>query len=881
MSFQPSDFSAAFKKVLKSIQLFVKRLKEKNVFRNIRISSQVAWNLFLILIVFTLVGVFFAGGAGAGYFTALVKDEPVMSYQKMKKDIYNYSETSEIYFNDDVYLGEMPSSLKRDQVDLDDVSDHVKKALVATEDRYFYEHKGVVPKAVIRSLFQEVSSAPTVTGGSTLTQQIVKNQILTPEVSFKRKAKEMLYAMRIERFFNKSEILAAYLNVVPFGRNAAGDNIAGIQAAALGVFGVDADKLNLPQAAYLAGMPKNPFTYTPFQNSGGVKKDLTPGLDRMKTVLTRMKENQFITDKQYKKALNYNIKKHLRKPGKSSYEKYPSLTNEVKRRATKIIAKQIADKQGKDGKKLAENAHLYERYQYEQKHSGIGTIDPKLEKNASKLKKDSKQFSRFKEIADKKIARSGYKIHTTVDKKVFDRMQKVARDYKGYGPKKPFCFNGKCDEDENTGKEKRYIQQLASMLIKNDTGAILGFVPGRDHDKLQLNLATQAHRSNGSTMKPLAVYAPAMEMGLAQPGSTVADIPYEYNNGDPVHNFNKSSYHGLESVRKALYLSHNVPAVKTYTKEMRQGEPRKYLEKMGVTSLVGADHQSFGIGSLHNGITIEENTNAFTTFANGGKFVDSYMIQKIVDKNGKVIYKHKAKPKRVFSKQTNFLMLDMMRDVLNRGTASGLPSQLQFQSDWAGKTGTSQKVRDEWFVATNPNVTLGLWTGYAKQIGMHYNSAANRTQQLWAELANAAHDVRPKLMAPDDRFHMPSGIVKRSVCKVSGKLPSDACKKAGLVRSDLFNEKFVPSETGDAMVSKGGKFSLKKNYIEDHFLDAKSKDFYKYLPDGWSHFVPPSKIKEIPGGSNDRSKKEEKPKKKNENKDKDKPKNEDKPKNKD
>lgn len=450
----------------------------------------------------------------------------------------------------------------------------------------------------------------------------------------------------------------------------------------------------------------------------------------------------------------------------------------------------------------------------------------------------------LRKLLIKKISRSGYKIHTTIDKKVYDRMQKAAHDYKGYG-----------------SDQKGNLQQVASVLIKNDSGKILGFVAGRDYEQRNLNLATQTYRSNGSTMKPLAVYAPAMEMGLTQPGATVADLPLPKPEKGYYQDFGNNYHgHGLESTRKALYESHNIPAVRTYVQNMKHGDSRDYLQKMGFNWLVGADHQTLGIGGLTRGTSVEENTNAFTTFGNNGKFKDAYMIDKIVDKNGKTLYKHKAKPKRIFSRQTNFLMLDMMRDVLHKegATAAGLPAKLKFQADWAGKTGTSQNQTDEWFVGTNPNVTLGLWTGYVQHIQMDYNRAANRTQQLWADMANAAYDVHPKLMAPDDRFSMPSGIVQRSVCKVTGKLPSKACKKAGLVRKDYFNEKYVPTEKGDAIQSKGDQFSLKKNYIADHFYKAKDEDFYKYLPEGWSNFVPPDQLKEE--SKDDDSKPEDTPK---------------------
>ncbi|HEX6923491.1 MAG TPA: transglycosylase domain-containing protein [Bacillales bacterium] len=891
MSFQPSDLGGYFKKAAESVQSFVQFLRDKHIFKSFRVTYKVIWNFFLVFIILGTMGTIFAFGAGAGYFASLVKDEPIMSYAAMKKQIYSYSQTSEIFFAHHVYLGKIPTSLQREEVDLSNVSDYVKKALVATEDQYFYKHEGVVPKAVMRALFQEVTNAPTQTGGSTLTQQLVKNQILTPEVSFQRKAKEMLYAMRIERFFSKSEILEAYLNVVPFGRNASGQNIAGIQAAAQGVFGVDADKLNLPQAAYLAGMPKNPYTYTPFLNAGGVKDDISEGLERMHEVLKRMLNAGFITKKQYKKAMDYNIRKHLREPKPSTFENYPYFTDEVRRRVVEILAKQIAEKEGYNGEELAKHANVYGKIKYEEDFGKLPGNS--LEESAkykgykwSTLKEDKKLFERFKDIADSNIDSKGYTIYTTVNKKLYDAWQKVTAKYPNYrkscyknlDPETHERLNDNCADEPVKKDQKKYLQQVAGMLIQNDTGKILTFVAGRDYSKLQFNLATQAYRSNGSTMKPLLVYSPAMEMGITQPGSILADLPYEYpGTNDSVTNYAKN-YHGLETMRTALYRSHNIPAVKTYVKELRHGDPTKYLEKMGVTSLLGTDdtNPTLAIGSLTKGITVEENTNAFATLGNGGKFVDAYMIQKITDADGNVIYKHHKDPVRVFSPQTAYLMLDVMRDVLGpSGTAGGLPQYFDYHTDWAGKTGTAQKFWDEWFVATNPNVTLGVWTGYKPHIELDHNGVGldynDRTQQLWARYSNAAHEIRPELMDPEERFHMPTGIVRRTVCKVTGMLPSDLCYEAGLTVSELFNAKYAPNQVGHALgrgyyvMIDGEKYiagpntpaAFKKkgllvseDFIEDHYLGVSMDEFLSYTAyynsGAWEKLMP---AKELNAGS--------------------------------
>src|SRR5690625_315205 len=317
--------------------------KKGTIQKTSRVTYDVFSNLLLFFIVIGAMVLLFAGGVGAGYFASLVKDEPIRSYEDMRKDIYNYEETSKLYFANDKYIGDIRSDLHREEIELEDVSDLVIQAVLATEDQSFYEHNGIVPKAIVRALYQEVSSSGTQTGGSTLTQQLIKNQILTNEVSFERKAKEILLAMRLENFFEKDEILEAYLNIIPYGRNSAGRNIAGIQTAAQGVFGLDASELNIPQAAYLSGLPQNPYAYTPFLNSGEVKKEesLQLGLNRMETVLKRMYQNEFISEEEYEEALRYDIVSDFIESEDTPMEKYPAIVLELEKRAKEIIIEKI------------------------------------------------------------------------------------------------------------------------------------------------------------------------------------------------------------------------------------------------------------------------------------------------------------------------------------------------------------------------------------------------------------------------------------------------------------------------------------------------------------------------------------------------------------
>ncbi|VEF47270.1 penicillin-binding protein 1A [Bacillus freudenreichii] len=766
-----------FNKWREQAKQLTKELGNKDINKKARIAYGVTWNIILLTIILLFLGGIFAGGVGAGYFASLVKDEKVRPGESMKKDIYQYEETSKLYFANNVYLGKLQSDIDREEVKIKDISDYLKKAVIATEDEYFYEHDGVVPKALMRAVFQELTNSAVQSGGSTLTQQLIKNQILTNEVSFDRKAKEILLALRLEKFLEKDEILEAYLNVTTFGRNSSGQNVGGVQAAATGIFGVDAKDLNLPQAAFIAGLPQNPFMYTPFAQGGGLKEKnlLEPGLKRMKTVLYRMYTEDYITKKEYDKALKYDIVDDFIKPQPRPFEKYPYLTEEIERRGIEVLTEVLA------------------------KEDGYSKKD--LEKNGGRL------MEKYEKLARRDIRQNGYQIHSTINKEIYDKFQKIKDEYQNYGYTKVSQV-----KNEETGKMEEKIEpvQIGAILIENKTGKILSFVGGRDYNLNAQNHATQAKRQNGSTMKPLLVYAPAMEMGLSAPGAVVADIPISVG-GKAFRNYS-GRYYGLVSSREALAKSHNASAIYTYLKTIDK-KPYKYLEKMGISTLTETDKTTYAaaLGGVQVGISVEENTNAFTTFANGGKFVDAYMIDKITDADGKVVYKHKAKPVDVFTPQTAYLMTDMMRDVFRSGTAAGVPGMLKFSSDWAGKTGTTNGPNDSWLIGSNPNVTFGTWIGYDDPAPLSSDgSESRRNYGIWASLLNGAYDVSPKLIKSDERFKMPGGIVSRSYCAISGLLPSKACSNLGLVKSDIYNAKYVPTKVDDSLgngryVTAGGR----------------------------------------------------------------------------
>ncbi|GAA4072866.1 transglycosylase domain-containing protein [Amphibacillus indicireducens] len=772
-----------FQDKLKQIGQGIKTFIDKGMIqRFFRVSYDVIWNIILFFLVIGLLFFFFIGGIGAGYFASLIKDEPLRSSEEMVSAIYNYEETSEIYFANNVFLGEVSSDLHRDVTTLDKVSQDIINGLIATEDEYFETHEGIVPKAILRAVFQEVTGSNVQTGGSTLTQQIIKNQILTNEVSFDRKAKEIVLAMRLENFMEKDEILEAYLNISPFGRNSNGRNIAGIQTAAQGIFGVDADEVNLAQAAFLAGLPQSPIGYSPFTNVGTVKSEegLEAGLSRMETVLSRMLSAGYITEAQYQEALEFDLIGSLAERLPTTYDEYPYLSEEVRRRVESIFKEKLALEDGYTLEELESSAELNEQYQI---------------------------------YAARELSQGGYKIHTTINKEIYDKFQEVTANFNNFGRDKTAIVREGNEtrtimtEDPETEELIPLVQQqqAGAVLRDNATGAIIAFVAGRDFERDNVNFAVgTTRRQVGSTAKPILVYGPAYEEGVLQPGSILPDAKFVDNSGPNAwspSNFSRGRYYGLVTARRAMVSSYNVSTAYGYIQLLKQANPiPDYLVKMGFDHIPENQYRlpAMALGSFE--ATVEENTSAFSTYGNNGQFVDSYMIEKIETIDGEVVYQHESEPVDVFSPQTSYLIIDVMRDVLTSGTGGTARANLRNPGvDWAGKTGTSNDLVDAWFVATNPNVTLGTWMGYGYRQSLD-DGYSGRNQTYWAQLVNAATEIDPELMAPAGRFQQPGGLVSRSFSLVSGQPPSEITRSLGLVGSDLFNANFAPTGTDNSLI---------------------------------------------------------------------------------
>ncbi|WP_323704563.1 transglycosylase domain-containing protein [Mammaliicoccus sp. Dog046] len=707
-------------------------------------------NLFFIIVFISCLLLALGLGIGGGYFAGLVKDEKVMSKKEIKQQLYSMTESTSVYFGSGESLGRLKSDVQRDVIKGSDMSDNVKNALISTEDEDFYKHNGIVPKAFIRASVQEVLGTPNSSGGSTLTQQLVKNQLLTNETSFERKAKEMLLSMRVEKNLSKDEIITSYLNVVSFGRNSNGSNIAGIESAAQGVFGKSAKDLNVAQSAYLAGLPQNPYTYTPFLPNGDLKDDdsLQYGFNRQHYVLKRMYQEEKIDKKTYKDALKFDLKKSFVEKIEEPNQKYPYLTEEVEKRTIDILKYHLAK-----------------------------------EDNISKNELDQTPvlMTKYTEKASKAMRNEGYRVDTTIDKDMYDKLQDVKNNSSHYSTDREASYTN----SEGKQDTKDFQHEVGALLKENESGKILAFVGGRDYEKSQINHATAAKRSPGSTMKPLLTYAPAFEHGLITPNTALLDKKFDYLGYSP-DNYDRREF-GPVTADYALRNSLNLSTLRLYS-NVQDYKPWENLNKMGMN--VPKDIQdglALTLGTAD--FTLEQDVNGYSTLANKGEYNDSYMINSIKSRDGKVIYQHKKDPKRIFSESTTYLTTSILKGVLDDG--SGYQIKNSFDGNWAGKTGTSQDAKDSLFVGYTPKVTLGIWMGYDQPIS--FDEENHYQLYMWRDMVNALSTTDREKLGYDSDFTKPSTVSEDTVCQYTNS--TNGCSKdESKASSTLISDKLDTSQ---------------------------------------------------------------------------------------
>ena len=706
-----------------------KKAADSSVLGGFRVASILAKILngfkvtFNTLFILAFIGGLLGVGVAMGYGVALFDKAKVPQTEELVKQVKDIASISEITYADGSSIASIEGDLLRTSVASDAISDNLKKAIIATEDEHFNEHKGVVPKAVIRATLGTFVGLGSSSGGSTLTQQVIKQQVVGDAPTLARKATEIVDALALERVMSKDEILTTYLNIAPFGRNHKGQNIAGAQQAAEGIFGVNASDLTIPQAAFIAGLPQSPISYSPYESDGSMKsdEDMALGIKRAKDVLYNMYRTGALSQEDYDKYKDYDFKQDFLPSGS-------------------------VNGSSRDYLYFATLAEATDRmYDYLIQRDNV---------SAQEQKNESIQKA-YRDLATKEIENGGYKITTTINKNVHTAMQNAVANYGSL-------------VDDSTGQP-----EVGNVLMDNQTGAILGFVGGRNYQGNQNNHAIDTKRSPASTTKPILAYGIAIDQGLMGSASILSNYPTNFSNGNPIMHVNNPGT-AMMTLGEAINYSWNIPAYWTYrTLREKSVDVKGYMEKMGY------EIPEYGIESLPMGggieVTVAQHTNGYQTIANNGVYHKKHMIAKIESTDGRVVYEHKDEPVQVYSKATATIMQSLLRDVISSRITSSFQTDLASinpglaRADWIGKTGTTNEDENMWLMLSTPRLTIGGWLGHddnrplAK--GGYYRNA-----NYMAHLVNAIQQAEPGIWG-NDRFNLDPSVTKSQVLKSTGEKP--------------------------------------------------------------------------------------------------------------
>lgn len=539
----------------------------------------------------------------------------------------------------------------RIEVPLSQISPTLIKAVVAVEDRRFFDHDGFDPIRIAGSALAVMEAGEAVQGGSTITQQLAR-QSVGREKTLARKVRELLFAAQLEHHLSKDEILELYLNKVYFG-----DGLYGVEAASRGYFGKRAAELSLPEAALLAGLLKAPSSYAPTDRPDKAEA-------RQGVVLKAMLDADAITREEYDRAITSVVEIYDGLRRDEPYGKY--FKEEVRR-------------------------ELVERFGADRVNEG------------------------------------GLQVYTTIDL----AMQKAAEDAVAQGLR----------DIEKSLSKKRLAEadplQAALIAIEPKTGYVRAMVGGRDFSKSPFNRATQAKRQPGSAFKPF-IYAAAVESGMG--ADDWIDGLYE-----PVYASNKEwtpddEHFGDESVtlREGLRLSSNRAAV-------------RLMQTVGVRKTIRAA-SAFGFGDLPmvpsvalgaGEVTLSSITTAYGAFANRGAVVAPTLIRKVTDADGNVLFQGKELAQQAIRPATAYVMADMLRGVIDSGTAYGA-RQMGFTLPAGGKTGTTNDYKDAWFIGFTPSLVAGVWVGYDQPRTIRREGyAAELAVPMWTRFMKAATKGQP------------------------------------------------------------------------------------------------------------------------------------------
>ena len=705
---------------------------------------------------------------------------------------YNPPIITKIFADDGQIIGKF-SDEKRVLVPLDKIPTHTINAFIAVEDARFFQHKGIDFLGIVRALFKNIKARRIEQGGSTITQQVTKSLLLkNPARTYKRKVREALLSLQIEKEFSKNKILYLYLNQIYMGHG-----LYGIEAASEVYFGKDTRELNTAESALLAGLAQAPSRDDPIKHFNRAKL-------RQKYVLERMKDEGFINDKQFKEALTTKLTitsekeqytkkapyflEHIRQMIERKYGRhllykgglkvYTTVNLKMQEAAKKAIKKGLYELDKREGFRSPTRRFIFsgEEKLNEPKPEivsknplEIGTIT-----QGTVIKVDSINKETFVQIEDKKgiLPLSNMKWARMVDpeKAYFESKLQDPADVLTPGDiiTVKIIKKSKDFPELILSLEQAPEAQAALLCLEAKTGYVKAMVGGLDFSKSQFNRATQARRQPGSAFKPIT-YAAALDNGLT-PSSIIIDAPFISPIGEEEKLWKPKNYrekfYGPTPFRTGLIKSRNIMTIKIL-KKIGIKHAINYARHMGINSPLNAD-LSLALGS--SGVSLVELTKAYSVFANGGMLVKPIYITKIIDRNGKILEENQPSFSESISQETAYVMTDLLKAVVTEGTgwrAKALSRPV------AGKTGTTNDLRDAWFIGFNPTLVTGVWVGYDDSRQMGKGETGSRAAcPIWLYFMRDALKEEPIIP-----FQHPEGVVITKIDAKTGLLASPSSQK--------------------------------------------------------------------------------------------------------
>lgn len=623
----------------------------------------------------------------------------------------NHQVATEVYSADSVLLGRYYLQ-ERSMLPQSEIPAGLKNALIATEDARFYQHHGIDTKSLFRVLLKSILlQKESAGGGSTLTQQLAKNLYPRRTYAFLslpiNKIKEMILARRLERAYSKDELLVLYLNTIPFG-----DNVYGVKTAAERFFSKPVKQLSTDESAVLIGMLKATHTYNP---------RIYPerALMRRNVVIGQMRKYGFVTEEEkaalQAKPLNLHYQRLSHNAGLAPY-----FRGYIK---SELMAwcKQHEKADGTGYNIYTDGLKVYttidsrlQRFAEEAVRTQMAVIQKKFASQSSKTLLNQIAKSKLVQLpAYKRLKKEGRS-----EKEIIAELKKASL-------KKVFDYSGVKEIKISTYDSLiRHLQFLQAGLLAMDpkTGALRAWVGGIDHEFFQYDHVREStKRQVGSTFKPI-VYAAAIEEGVS-PCDYVSARKTSYTNMEDwtPENSESDTYDQKYSMEGGLAGSINTVSVKLLEKAGISNTIR-IAQKMGIQSELPAV-PSLALGTAS--VSVLEMVNAYSVFANRGKYVEPIYITSITDNSGKVLedFQHELKPFVALSKETSDMMIHMLKRVVNEGTGAGLRTKYGLKNDIAGKTGTTQSNTDGWFIGITPRLVVGCWVG-GDDPRIHFKSTA-------------------------------------------------------------------------------------------------------------------------------------------------------------